>query len=226
MTSLDELQRQMQALEARLARAEDRQEIERLQHMYGFYIDNRMWAEMAEFFCEHAPSIEIGRRGRYVGKARVLRFLNEVLGGGRWGLLKNEIINHMQSQPVITLAEDGRSARMRSRAVVLGNSPPGGGKMLWAEGVYENEYVKEDGRWKIRHLGWVPTFYVEIPGFDSAVFQSGPASDTFPPDHPSAPQDEALGRSFLPFHYRHPFTGALVPSPSGCADVARQGQSA
>ena len=71
------------------------------------------------------------------------------------------------------------------------------------------------GRWKIKHLGWVPTFYVEIAGFERAVFQSGPASEAFPPDRPSAPQDNALGRSFLPFHYRHPFTGERVPAPTG-----------
>ena len=215
MTDIDELGRRLQALERRVALAEDRQEIERLQYIYGYYIDNRMWGEMAELFCEQQPSIEIGRRGRYVGKARVLRFLTEVLGGGRWGLERDEIINHMQLQPVITVADDGCSARMRSRAVVQGSSPPGGDKMLWAEGVYENEYVKEDGRWKIKHLGWVPTFYVEIAGFDRAVFQSGPASEAFPPDRPSAPPDDALGRSFLPFHYRHPFTGERVPSPTG-----------
>jgi len=223
MTTLDELQQRLQALEERLALAEDRQAIEHLQYVYGFYIDNRMWPEMAALFCERAPSIEIGRRGRYVGKARVQRFLDEVLGGGRWGLLKNEIINHMQLQPVITIADDGCSARMRSRAVVIGNSPPGGAKMLWAEGVYENEYVKEDGHWKIRHLGWVPTFYVEIPGFDRAVFESAPASDAFPPDQPSAPRDEALGRSFLPFHYRHPFTGAQVPGPSAGGVAPQRG---
>lgn len=221
MTSLDELQHQLQGLEARLALTEDRQEIERLQYIYGFYIDNRMWAEMAELFCEQEPSIEIGRRGRYIGKARVQRFLDEVLGGGRWGLQRDEIIHHMQLQPVITIAADRRSARMRSRAVVLGNSPPGSGRMLWAEGVYENEYAREDGRWKIKHLGWVPTFYVQIPGFDSAVFQSAPASDSFPPDRPSASQDETLGRSVLPFHYRHPFTGAQVASPSACAEPQR-----
>jgi hypothetical protein len=214
MTDIDELGRRLDALERRVALAEDRQEIERLQYIYGYYIDNRMWDEMAELFCEQEPSIEIGRRGRYVGKTRVLRFLTEVLGGGRWGLEPNEIINHMQLQPVISVADDGCSARMRSRAVVQGSSPPGGDKMLWAEGVYENEYVKEGGRWKIKHLGWVPTFYVEIAGFDRAFFQSGPASDVFPPDRPSAPPDDALGRSFLPFHYRHPFTGERVPAPT------------
>ncbi len=214
MTGSDELGRRIASLERRVARAEDRQEIERLQYVYGYYIDNRMWDEMADLFCERSPSIEIGRRGRYVGKARIRRFLVEVLGGGRWGLVRHEIINHMQLQPVISVAEDGSSARMRSRAVVQGSSPPGGDKMLWAEGVYENEYVKEGGHWKIKHLGWVPTFYVELPGFDRAVFQSAPPSEAFPPDQASAPQDEALGRSFLPFHYRHPFTGASVPAPT------------
>jgi len=215
MATIEGLARRLESLEKRIALTEDRQEIERLQYVYGYYIDNRMWDEMAQLFCDQAPSIEIGRRGRYVGKARVRRFLSEVLGGGRWGLEHNEIINHMQLQPVITVAEDGCSAHMRSRAVVQGSSPPGGDKMLWAEGVYENEYVKQGGRWKIKHLGWVPTFYVEVPGFDRASFQSAPASEAFPPDLPSASPDDALGRSFLPFHYRHPFTGAVVPSPSG-----------
>jgi SnoaL-like domain len=32
----------------RLALMEDRDAIQRLQNMYGFYIDNRMWGEMAE----------------------------------------------------------------------------------------------------------------------------------------------------------------------------------
>ncbi|HSI56156.1 MAG TPA: nuclear transport factor 2 family protein [Ideonella sp.] len=223
MTSIDELQRRLAALEERVALGEDKEEIARLQCIYGFYIDNRMWPELAALFCDDAPSIEIGRRGRYVGKQRVQRFLTEVLGGGRWGLLKNEIINHMQLQPVITVAPDRLSAKMRSRAVVQGSSPPGGKNMLWAEGVYENEYVKEAGRWKIRRIWWVPTFYVEIPGFDNAVFQSGPASESFPPDQASAPQDEALGRSFVPFHYRHPFTGASVPSPSVPGGTAGQG---
>jgi len=219
----DDLERRLAGLEARVARAEDRQEIERLQYIYGYYIDNRMWAEMAALFCEDTPSIEIGRRGRYIGKARVLRFLSEVLGGGRWGLLRNEIINHLQLQPVITLADDGASARMRSRAVVQGSSPPGGDKMLWAEGVYENQYVKEDGRWKIKHLGWVPTFYVEIAGFERAVFESAPVSAAFPPDQASAPPDDALGRSFLPFHYRHPLSGTRVLSPAGPSEAANAG---
>lgn len=204
----------LQRLEHRLGLVEDRDEIERLQYQYGFYLDNRMWREIVDLFCDDDPSIEIGRRGSYVGKPRMQRFFTEVLGGGRWGLLKDEIINHIQLQMVTTVADDRQTARTRSRALVQGNSPPGTGKMMLSEGIYENDYVKDGGAWKIKRIWWVPTYYFEVAGFEGAAFDSGPESTTFPPDTPSAPIDEGLGRRFLPFHYVHPFTGRTIPSPS------------
>jgi len=208
------LLRRIEELADRLALVEDRDAIQRLQNIYGYYIDNRMWRELADLFADQGASIEIGQRGNYIGKERIFRFLRDVLGGGRWGLLKHEIINHIQLQMVLTIAEDRQSARARCRAIVQGNSPPGSGKMLWAEGLYENEYVKEGGAWKIKRLWWVPTFYTLMDGFDKAVFQTAPASADFPPDAPSFPADDALGRSFPPFHYDHPLTGLAVASPS------------
>lgn len=201
-------------IENRLGLIEDREAIERIQYQYGFYLDNRMWDEVAALFSDESPSIEIGQRGNYIGKERVHRFLRDVLGGGRWGLLKDEIINHIQLQLVTTIADDRLTAKCRSRALVQGNSPPGSGKMLLSEGLYENDYVKEAGIWKIKRIWWVPTYYFEVAGFENAVFDSGPENKDFPPDHPSSPRDEALGRRFLPFHYAHPFTGEAVPAPS------------
>ena len=203
------------SLERRLALVEDRDAIERVQNQYGYYLDNRMFREVGDLFCDAQPSIEIGQRGSYIGKERIQRFLLEVLGAGRWGLLKDEIIHHIQLQMVITVAEDRASANARCRALIQGNSPPGSGKMLMAEGVYENTYLRENGVWKIKRLWWVPTYYFEVAGFDKASFDSGPASTEFPPDVPSYPRDEDLGRRFVPFHYDHPMTGAVVPSPSG-----------
>jgi hypothetical protein len=203
------------ALENRLAAVEDNLAITRLQNQYGYYIDNRMWRELADLFTDNSPEMEIGQRGNYVGKERIYTFLNDVLGQGRWGLLKDEIIHHIQLQMVITVADDRGTAKARSRALIQGNSPPGSGKMLMAEGVYENDYISEDGVWKVKRLWWVPTYYFEVAGFDGAVFDSGPPSTDFPPDAPSFPRDEALGRRFPPFHYDHPLTGARVASPSG-----------
>lgn len=214
MADNDALLRRIGALEARLASMEDRDAIQRLQNIYGYYIDNRLWRELADLFADDSPSMEIGRRGNYIGKDRIFRFLRDVLGGGRRGLLKHEIINHIQLQMVLTIEPDGQSAKARCRAIVQGNSPPGSGKMLWAEGVYENAYVKEGGTWKIKRLWWVPTFCTQMDGFDKAVFETGPANTEFPPDGPSYPSDDALGRSFPPFHYPHPLTGRTGSAPS------------
>lgn len=211
-------------LEHRLARLEDEREVARLQNMYGFYLDNRMWGEIAALFAEDGE-IEIGRRGGYRGRERVHRFLEQVLGQGRWGLLREEVINHIQLQMVITVAADRHSAKMRSRALIQGNSPPGQARMLLAEGLYENEYVCTNGRWLIQRLWWVPTFYFTVPGFETAVFESGPPSEVFAPDTPPRSPLPALGRDFPPFHYAHPFTGETAPIPASSVAWARGGPS-
>ena len=205
---------ELREVKQRLAALEDKAAVERLQYQYGYYIDNRMWDAMVSLFCDDAPEIEIGQRGTYIGKDRIHRFLEHVLGGGRWGLLKDEIIHHIQMQPIITVAEDGQSAKCRARAMVQGNSPPGSGKFLLAEGLYENAYLKEGGNWKIKRLYWVPTYYFQVDGFNGAVFDSGPPSEDFPPDRASPPRNEALGRRFPPFHYPHPFMDAAFDNPA------------
>ncbi|MFG4005332.1 nuclear transport factor 2 family protein, partial [Flavobacterium aquidurense] len=147
-----------------------------------------------------------------IGKQRIGRFLADVLGGGRSGLLRDEIIHHIQLQLVITIDEDRQGASARGRALVQGNSPPGSGRLLLAEGIYENRYVRQGDGWRIKSLWWVPTYYFQVAGFDAAVFDSGPPSESFPPDLPSVPIDARLGRRFPPFHYPHPTTDAPAPA--------------
>jgi len=213
MSEIAELTKKLEEMAHRLALVEDREAIQRVQNIYGYYIDNRMWREMADLFTDDEPSMEIGRRGNYVGKERIHQFLRDGLGGGRWGLLPYEIANHMQLQMVTTVSDDRSTAKSRCRAIIQGDSPPGTGKLVWAEGVYENEYVREGTDWKIKRLWWLPTFYVEMDGFDKAVFLSGPENPAYPPDRSSPPIDEALGRAFPPFHYPHPFTGNETAVP-------------
>ncbi len=152
-----DVEAELAALKAELAKAqhaigllEDKNEIERLQYAYGYFIDNRMFREMADLFADEGAWIEIGERGRYFGKDNIHRFLLEVLGGGRWGLARNEVINHVQQQVLITVDDDRTHARARARAEIQGNSPPDTPTFLFADGIYENDYVKEDGVWKIK----------------------------------------------------------------------------
>jgi hypothetical protein len=220
----DALARQQATIEeltGQLGLLQDQAEIERLQYAYGFFIDNRMFREMADLFADEGAWIEIGGRGRYRGKERIHRFLHDVLGEGRWGLAKDEVINHVQQQLLITVDPDRKRARARGRAEVQGNSPPGTPHFLLADGIYENEYVREGGRWKILGITVAMTFYAALER-DKVWFPSAPPSTAMPPDAPSQPVVEALGRQFNVFHFRHPVLGYELAMPASGAGTEWQ----
>src|SRR5690606_1344983 len=95
----------------RAERALDLKEIERLQRAYGYYIDRSDWDNVLDLLTEDATA-EYALSGVYVGKASIRRLLYGI-GYGRLGLLPGQLREHTQLQPVITLSEDGRTARGR-----------------------------------------------------------------------------------------------------------------
>jgi hypothetical protein len=214
LSALVERQRiQIAELQHSVGILQDKDEIQRLQYAYGYFLDNRMFREIADLFATHDAWMEIGGRGRYLGKERIHRFLLEVLGGGRWGLLKNEVINHVQQQLFITVAEDRQRAQSRARAEVQGNSPPDTPTFLFADGIYENEYIREAGQWKILGVRVTMTYYAALER-RSLTFPTAPPSTSFPPDRPSQPVARGLGRQFNEFHFRHPITGEVLRTPA------------
>jgi hypothetical protein len=202
----------LSAAQHRIDLLEDKNEIERLQYAYGYFIDNRMFQEMVDLFADEGAWIEIGERGRYFGKERIHKFLLEVLGGGRWGLIRNEVINHVQQQLLITVDDDRMHARARARAEVQGNSPPDTPTFLFADGIYENDYVRENGRWKIQGIRVTMSFYVALERA-RIWFPTAPPSEAVAPDQASEPPVEALGRQFNPFRWPHPITGEPLAIP-------------
>jgi len=206
-------------LEEELGVLKDKDEIQRLQYCYGFFMDNRMFGEMVELFADRKPWMEIGGRGRYEGKEHIHAFLLQVLGNGRWGLLKDEVINHVQQQLLISVDPGRQRAHARGRAEVQGNSPPTTPTFLFADGIYENTYVRENGRWKIQGLTVTMTYYAALQR-ERISFPTAPPSTDLPPDKPSPPIDAALGRQFNPWHFKHPITGRDLPIPASRSDTA------
>jgi len=199
-----------ESLEARLARAErrlqvleDAREIEDLQRMYGYFLDNLLMEEIVDLFTDDGE-VEIGSRGTYRGREGVDVLMRQLLGGGRRGIAVGEVLNHMQLQGIVTVDDGGTTAKGRWRAfLTIGNtSAHGHPTALLAEGLYENEYAKVDGHWRISRLWWNPTFYWPLPNFDKAWFRSLGPSDTLPP----AEVRESDPPRLLPFHYPHPIT--------------------
>lgn len=203
-------------LDRRIGILEDIEAIKRLQRSYGYYLDALQYDAIADLFADKGATMEVGQRGRYEGKETIRKFLYDVLGTGHTGLAKDQIINHTQHQAIVDVDPDRTHAKARWRAFVQANIPaPREGEaiaaqdepaMMWAEGVYENSYVKEGETWKIQVMWWSPTFYVLHPA-QRLWFDSTPASETFPPAAPSHTPNPALGRVFVPYHYSHPITG-------------------
>src|SRR5690606_29567300 len=90
-------------LAARAERLRDEQDIENLQKIYGYYVDRRMWDHVADLFAEDG-TIEMALRGVYVGRERVREFLDLL---GPQGLTDGVLNDHVQLQPVVTVAPDG-----------------------------------------------------------------------------------------------------------------------
>ena len=196
---------ELAVLRQEVGRLRDEADIRQLQYRYGYYDEFYQWDRVIDLFADGDCSVEIGARGKYIGKEHVARFYREIIGRNRTQLAKNQVYNHLQLQMVITVAADGQHANARSRALIQG--APGGGSgdpgtmMVWAEGVYENSFVKQNGIWKIQHMYWSPTFYATVTGIESIKFSGVPASETFPPDEPARPPDPVVGRTLVPYHY-------------------------
>src|SRR5690606_6748531 len=87
-------------------------------------------------------SLEFGQAGIYQGHAGIRRGLQQF---GAGPLPANEVFDHVQLQPVVTLAADGLSARARGSEVqMLGQHQ---GESQFGVAVYVNDYLKQDGTW-------------------------------------------------------------------------------
>jgi hypothetical protein len=209
-TRLAAARSRLDAVEERAMRIHDINDIQNLQGSYGYYTDKMLWDEVVDLFADDG-TLEIGPSGVYVGKESIRRYLMS-LSGGKQGPLEGVLFDHFQLQPIITVADDGRSAQGRWRLFLMTGIAGSGSGGNWGEGVYENEYVKDNGVWKIRELHWYATFVAPYEGGwlnanPEAVAEYAMGRDVMP-DRPSSVTYESYPGVFVPpFHYPNPVTG-------------------
>ncbi len=197
--SLEAAAAQLDALDKRITRLEDANAVEKLQRSYGYFVDKAQWTQLTDLFAKDA-TLEIGGRGVFIGQPHILDYMHGAFGPD--GIKEGQIINHMQFQAIADIDPDGVHAKQRMRAFVMSN----GG---WGLPMYENEYVKEDGVWKIKLLHGPFTMYTSWDGWaKSATPNTRP--DTFgePPDLPPTVVYLTYPSYYIvPFHYPNPVTG-------------------
>lgn len=207
-------ERRVQILEAKLASLqrqidliEDHKAIERLQQMWAHYVSEGMAREAAALFSSSpAASIEYAQQGVYLGRPRIEAFLKA--SGARTA--PGELRETPVMQAVISVAPDGRTAKARWRSLVMGGIHGQDGQ--WEEGPYENEYVKEDGAWRISRLHWYTTMRGSYDqGWHRKSFPAAGPLAQLPPDRPPSEKYQSFPQFYLPpFHFLNPVTGQPV----------------
>jgi hypothetical protein len=199
----------LQELEKRVILMEDMQAIEDLQKMYGYYMDTHQREQVVSLFSEDAESLELESVGLFLGKKGIRQFFleNDLLKGDETTVPNWINILIMMFQDVIDIDADGKTAKGRwntwlAEAMVVGGIP----RQQWVQGYYENEYVKENGKWLFKKLHWNVTFFtsfeagwlkVPLLGLLNRPDADAPAPHFHP--YPSG--------YHLPYHYAHPITG-------------------
>jgi hypothetical protein len=200
-SQVEGLKMQISALAHQIQNSQDYIAINNLQDAYGYYVDKAKWDEVADLFTKDG-TLEIGLRGVYVGQDRVRAYLHRLSD-----LTYGTLYNHSQLQPIIHIDPDGRTAKGRWRAFIqVGQLKT---RAQWGDAIYENEYLKEDGVWKIRKLHAYFTYYVPYgKGWDQGGDPPPAAIPGLPPYLPPTENYKLYPDVYIPpYHYGNPVTG-------------------
>lgn len=194
-------------LAARIQRLNDEAEVARLQNAYGYYVDRRMWDDVADLFAPDG-TLEAAEGPRLTGRAAIRAQLEKVAPAN---LQPGELNDHLQLDPVVTVDPGGATAHVRG--VDFGMVGREGGGAYWTFALFENDFVKRGGTWMVRAMRLYPRAKTD--------FYQGWAESQIP-DFPLAPAGSASAASQLQYpaqafpaiSFRNPATGKAPVYPA------------
>ncbi len=143
----------LDALARDTERAEAIRAVKNLQYAYSHYAQYGLWNEMGALFAGDGEVI--WGDGSLKGAATIAKYNMDTFGAGKPGLPAGVVNTLFIDVPLVNLSVDGNSAQARWYGMhMLG----GGTDARWEGGTFENEYVKDQGVWKISRLHFFPQF--------------------------------------------------------------------
>ena len=222
----DRTEERLTALEQRVGELEDVNAIRRLHWAYGYYIDFNRAEDVVQLFSDDGAVVFLS--GEYRGHAGIRRlydtwFKSLFLAPGEEGPAYGFLLDHFQMQDIITIAPDRQTAKGRFRGLLFGGShesreykPEGVPLQFYEAGIYENDYVRVDGVWKIRRLDYMMQWQADYEsGWSKTVAHLQPAVGQYP-DNPIGPDvilpETSIRQTWphrqdVPMHFAHPRFG-------------------
>jgi hypothetical protein len=129
-----------------------------LQRNYAQYAQAGLWNELGALFTRDGSFAFDGLikpEQTAKGPAAIADFLRTRYGGGYEGMKADGLSTMMIDAPVANLSVDGNSAKVRWETWIFHGA---GGQARIEGGMFENEYVRQDGVWKISKAHYYPEF--------------------------------------------------------------------
>jgi hypothetical protein len=207
--TIAKLKAQVKTLEAQVRNLNDIEAINRLQRAYGYYVEHMMGQEIIDLFSTGDNVYLEWLEGRYNGQAGLHRYFDKMRDTFSHELLHQVI----QVSGIVTVAPDGLTAKGRWYAFGgLALPLDEGVREIWASSIYEMEYVKENGVWKILGLKWNLNYWLthlmglvaqdRLPKVAPKPGLMKVMPDEYYDNDPRYPSGY-----IFPFHFVHPVTG-------------------
>ncbi len=191
----------------RLTALEDIEAIKRLQNAYGYYLEHWMSEEIIDLFADHPEVSATYVEGTYLGIEGVRRYF------GRMRYAKPDFLHQvMQISPVITLSDDGLTAKGRwyGYGIISASAKNGTIDPMYMCVVYEMDYLKQGGVWKILKLAF-QMHYAYKPTPPDIAKPDGSSSSGMnihlSPDIWAEYNTQYPSGYIYPCHFVHPVTG-------------------
>jgi len=216
---IESLENQIHTLTKKLSQKEkevqelrDIEEIKKLQAAYAYYLENCMSQDIIDCFSSDPGVSGTFVEGTYKGPEGIKRYFNRLSNKAPTFLHQVRM-----DTPYITVARDGKTAKGRWYGDGTIAFKPLNNQIdpMYMNVIYEMEYIKENGIWKIYTLAF-QMLYAFQPSKQNISHETAPETvdDEMSPENMKLSPDEWAefdtqypSGYILPFHFHHPVTG-------------------
>jgi hypothetical protein len=210
--TVKEMEARLKALEKKVGILDDINEVKRLQRAYSYYVQHMMRDEIYDCFAD-SPEVSLHwLEGTWLGKEGVKRYFG--VGSDRPEPPPGFLHQVMPIAGVVEVTPDGKRAKGRWYSFGAVSMPAEKGKFRssFVGGIYEIEYIKQNGVWKFLKVDWIIPFNATIAeGAFIPPEKIGESIMNFkapgPDIKPTASDPRFKSGYIFPFHYNHPVTG-------------------